>query len=77
MRAYEVLLEDPLINGFFSDMGFNLVSRSDQPEAAFTFVVLDQSVINAFAAPGGVVALHSGLILLADSQDEVCRCIGT
>ncbi len=71
MRAYELLIEDPLINDFFSDMGFNLASRSDQPAAAFTFVVLDQPVINAFAAPGGVIALHSGLILLADTQDEV------
>lgn len=71
MRAYELLVEDPLINGFFSDMGFNLVSRSDQPESAFTFVILDQQVINAFAAPGGIVALHSGLILLAETQDEV------
>ena len=71
MRAYELLVEDPMITGFFSDMGFNLVSRSDQPEAAFTFVVLDQPVINAFAAPGGTVALHSGLILLAETQDEV------
>jgi predicted Zn-dependent protease len=71
MRAYGLLIEDPLINDFFSDLGFNLASHSDQPEAAFTFVVLDQSVINAFAAPGGVIALHSGLILLADTQDEV------
>ena len=71
MRAYELLVEDPLISDFFSDMGFNLVSRSDQPEAAFTFVILDQPVINAFAAPGGIVALHSGLILLAENQDEV------
>jgi predicted Zn-dependent protease len=71
MRAYELLVEDPLISDFFSDMGYNLASRSDQPEAAFTFVVLDQLVINAFAAPGGVIALHSGLILLADTQDEV------
>ena len=71
MRAYELLIEDPLINDFFSDMGFNLAAQSDKPGAAFTFVVLDQSVINAFAAPGGVIALHSGLILLADSQDEV------
>lgn len=71
MRAYELLVEDPLINGFFSDMGYNLVSSSDKPGAAFTFVILDQNVINAFAAPGGIVALHSGLILLADTQDEV------
>jgi len=71
MRAYELLVEDPLISDFFSDMGFRLAARSDQPESAFTFVVIDQPVINAFAAPGGVIALHSGLILRADTQDEV------
>ncbi len=71
MRAYELLVEDPLINGFFSNMGYSLVSSSDKPGATFTFVILDQPVINAFAAPGGIVALHSGLILLAETQDEV------
>jgi predicted Zn-dependent protease len=58
MRAYELLIEDPLINGFFSDMGYNLASHSDQPEAAFNFVVLDQPVVNAFAAPGGVIGSY-------------------
>ncbi len=36
LRAYELLIEDPLINDFFSDMGYNLASHSDQPGAAFT-----------------------------------------
>ena len=71
LRAYELLNEDPLINDFFSDMGYNLAASSDQPGAAFTFVVIDQPIINAFAAPGGVIALYSGLILLAETQDEV------
>jgi predicted Zn-dependent protease len=71
MRAYELLNEDPLINDFFSNMGYKLAANSDQPGAAFTFVILDQPVINAFAAPGGVIALYSGLILLAETQDEV------
>jgi predicted Zn-dependent protease len=71
MRAYEVLNEDPLINAFFEDMGFRLASHSDRPDKAFTFVVLDQPVVNAFAAPGGVIALYSGLILAADDENEV------
>ena len=71
LRAYQLLVEDPLISDFFSDMGYSLAASSDQPGAAFSFVVLDQPVVNAFAAPGGVIALHSGLILLADTQDEV------
>lgn len=71
MRAYEVLNEDPMINDFFRDMGFRLASNSDRPDKAFTFVVLDQPVVNAFAAPGGVIALYSGLILAADDENEV------
>ena len=71
MRAYEVLVEDPLISGFFEDMGYRLASHSDRPDKSFTFVVLDQDVLNAFAAPGGVIALYRGLILAADDQNEV------
>lgn len=71
MRAYEVLNEDPLITDYFEDMGFRLASNSDRPDKSFTFVVLDQPVVNAFAAPGGVIALYSGLILAADDENEV------
>lgn len=71
MRAYEVLVEDPLISGFFEDMGYRLASNSNRPDKSFTFVVLDQPVVNAFAAPGGVIALYRGLILAADDQNEV------
>lgn len=71
MRAYEVLNEDPLINAYFEDMGYRLASHSDRPDKDFTFVVLDQPVVNAFAAPGGVIALFSDLILTADDESEV------
>ncbi|NRB70574.1 MAG: M48 family metallopeptidase [Xanthomonadales bacterium] len=71
MRAYEVMVEDPLIADYFADMGYQLVAHSDQPEQHFHFVVLDEKRVNAFAAPGGVVALHSGLILAAEDEHEV------
>ena len=71
MRAYEVLNEDPLISAYFKDMGFRLASNSNRPDKAFTFVVINQDVVNAFAAPGGVIALYSGLILAADDENEV------
>jgi predicted Zn-dependent protease len=71
MRAYEVLNEDPMISSYFADMGFRLASHSDRPDKSFTFVVLNLPVINAFAAPGGVIALYSGQILAADDESEV------
>ncbi|HET6565308.1 MAG TPA: M48 family metalloprotease [Xanthomonadales bacterium] len=75
MRAYEVLNEDPLINAYFKDMGYRLVANSDRPDKSFTFVVIDLDVVNAFAAPGGVVALYSGLILAADDENEVAGVV--
>ena len=75
MRAYEVLNEDPLINAYFEDMGYRLASHSDRPDKPFTFVVINQDVVNAFAAPGGVVALFSGLILAADDESEIAAVL--
>jgi predicted Zn-dependent protease len=75
MRAYEILNEDPLITAFFEDMGYRLVANSDRPDKPFTFVVVDMDVVNAFAAPGGVVALYSGLILAADDENEVAGVV--
>jgi predicted Zn-dependent protease len=71
MRAYEVLVEDPQISAYFQNMGFSLVAQSDRPDKSFHFVVIDEPRVNAFAAPGGVIALHSGLIMAAENQHEV------
>ena len=75
MRAYEVLNEDPLVAGYFQDMGYRLVANSDRPNKSFTFAVVDLPVVNAFAAPGGVVVLYSGLILAADNESEVAAVL--
>jgi predicted Zn-dependent protease len=71
LRFYDMMIEDPQIRAYFADMGFRLVSRSNRPDHKFIFVVLNEPAVNAFAAPGGVVALHSGLILAAEDADEV------
>ena len=71
MRAYDILMDDPQISAYFKNMGYRLVAQSDRPDKPFHFVVLNEPHINAFAAPGGVIALHSGLILAADTEHEV------
>ena len=75
MRAYEVLNDDPLISDYFRDMGYRLAATSDRPDKPFTFVVINQDIVNAFAAPGGVIALYSGLILAADDESEVAAVL--
>lgn len=75
MRAQELLIEDPMIRGYFEDMGYHLVSYSGDAEQTFHFYVLDDPSINAFAAPAGVIALHSGLILAAHDGSEVAGVV--
>jgi len=75
MRANELLVEDPLIRDYFEDMGFRLVSYSDRAGDSFHFFILREPSINAFAAPAGVIALHTGLILAASDESEVAGVV--
>jgi beta-barrel assembly-enhancing protease len=75
LRANQVLIEDPLIQGFFEDMGYSLVAHSTRPSSDFHFFLVNEPSINAFAAPAGVIGLHSGLILTAHDESEVAGVV--
>ena len=74
-RANRMLVEDPFIVDYIEDMSFRLVSYSTRNQADFHFFVLKEPSINAFAAPAGVIGLHSGLILLAHDEAEVAGVV--
>jgi predicted Zn-dependent protease len=47
------------------------------PDAKWEFVVFDEpKTVNAFALPGGKVGVYTGLLSLAESDDEVAVVIG-
>ncbi len=75
LRASRLLIEDPMIRGYFEDMGYRLVSHSNRPSSGFHFFVINEPSINAFAAPAGVIGLHSGLILAAHDESEVAGVV--
>lgn len=71
MRSQDMLIDDPIIESYFTEMGYRLVMHSSGRTQGFHFHVLKIPGINAFAAPAGVVALNAGLVLAAESADEV------
>lgn len=75
LRGQGLLVDDPQIEEFFTDMGFRLVARSDEPRQEYRFVVLRDPSVNAFAAPGGFIATHAGLVLAADRESEVAGVV--
>lgn len=75
LRNYGYLLEDPLLNEWLQDMGGRLGADSDQPRQSFTFFLLKDRQINAFATLGGYIGVNAGLILTAEREDEVAAVI--
>ena len=71
LRHYGYVLEDPLIERWLDGMGYRLAAVSDKPQQHFTFFMLRDRQINAFATLGGYVGTNAGLVLTASSEDEV------
>src|SRR5690554_1204262 len=71
LRHYELVLEDPLIDHWLRSVGNRLASASDQPRQSFTFFMMHDRSINAFATLGGYIGINVGLVLTAETEDEV------
>jgi len=69
------LLRDAKTDDYISDIGRKLAgaipAEYQHPEFHFTFEVVNQKEINAFALPGGPMFLNRGMIEAAHSEGEV------
>ena len=64
------LVTDPVVNEFVNRVGQNIVRNSDA-QVPFTFKVIEDDGINAFALPGGFVFVNTGILLTADEEAEL------
>lgn len=71
VRQRLTLLEDPLILAYVQSLGTRLVQRSTLAGQPFTFFIVQDRTINAFAAPGGYIGLHTGLFIATQSESEL------
>ena len=66
-------LDDPEIASYLNNLGYRLISNSNEsaPGQTFEFFALQDTSINAFALPGGFMGFNSGLIVAAQSESEL------
>lgn len=69
------IMDDPEISQYINSLGYQLAAHSDNQSLDFTFFVVDDPSINAFAAPGGFIGMHSGLIMATESESELASVI--
>src|ERR1700722_9796883 len=65
------VLEDPEVSSYIQQIGHTLSSRAEEGQHQFYYFVVRDPVINAFAMPGGFVAIDSGLILATRNENEL------
>ncbi len=75
LRNYGYVLDDPLLENWLQSMGTRLGAASDRPQQQFTFFVLKDRQINAFATLGGYIGVNAGLVLTAEREDEVAAVL--
>jgi predicted Zn-dependent protease len=70
------IVQDIEVIDYLKNLGNRLVAYSPNKTQQFNFFVVNESSINAFAMLGGVIGVHTGLILAANSESEVASVLG-
>jgi len=75
IHAAGVYLDDPEVNDYLNELGHRLVAAVPEGRQDFEFFAIGDPSINAFALPGGFVGVHTGLILLTQSESELAAVL--
>ncbi len=70
------LYPDQELQGYVQEMGEGLAARSERPDLPWTFRVLDDPLVNAFALPGGFIYITRGIMAHLDSEAELAGVLG-
>src|ERR1039457_6539761 len=65
------VLEDPEVSDYIQQIGHSLSSRAEEGQHQFYYFVVRDPAINAFAMPGGFIAINSGLIIATRNENEL------
>ncbi len=67
---------DAKLSDYISIVGHRLAAKSDRPDLPWEFTVLNNSAPNAWALPGGKIAINRGLLLALNSESELAAVLG-
>jgi len=71
------LITDRDVTNYITSLGAQLIARApNENKFPFTFKVVDEKEINAFALPGGPVYVNRGAIEAADNEAQIAGVMG-
>lgn len=69
------IVADPVLQHYISDLGRRLASDARTGPYPYTFTLIRDPSINAFALPGGPIYIHTGLIEAAANEAQLAGVI--
>ncbi len=70
------LVDDPEWQAYVQGLGEQMALESERPDLPWTFRVVDDPVVNAFALPGGFIYLTRGILGHFSSEAELAGVLG-
>lgn len=67
---------DPQLTRYVQSIGNKLAAISDRPNLPYEFVVLNNDVPNAWAMPGGKLAINRGLLIYLQDEAQLAAVLG-
>jgi predicted Zn-dependent protease len=71
INASGMVVKDPQVVEYVSEIGHRVAAHANNGDYKFTFFVVDDPSINAFALPGGYIGVHTGLLEATRNEDEL------
>lgn len=69
------VIKDIEVVDYMQNLGYRLAASSGDSPQKFTFFVVQDPSINAFALPAGIIGVHSGLIMASSSESELASVV--
>ncbi len=76
VKAEMGIVEDEALNRYVQSVAIRLLRYAPPRPFKYEFKIVDQTVPNAFALPGGKIFVSRGLLAMVESEDELAGVIG-
>ncbi len=70
------LVNDNALQAYVAGIGRTLAARTERPQLAWEFHVIDDAAVNAFAMPGGFIFVTRGLLTHMTNEAELATVMG-
>jgi len=76
LQKSDAVLRDPALQTYLDEVTAKVYAQMDSTQGEPRVYVLRHPLINAFAAPNGLVVLHSGILARLENEAELATLLG-